>query len=76
MDGKAEALEFNVRRDSSITGIPLKSLNIKPGILIAGIIRDRHPIIPTGDDMIIPGDRVVIMSSHRFLNDLSEIVEH
>lgn len=75
MDGKAEALEFNVSRDSPVTGIPLKSLNIKRGILIAGILRDRHPIIPTGEDMIFPGDRVVVMSSHRFLNDLSEIVE-
>lgn len=28
MDGKAEALEFNVRADSKLTGIPLKDLNI------------------------------------------------
>lgn len=75
MDGKAEALEFNVSRDSPVTGIPLKELNLKPGILIAGILRDRHPIIPDGDDMIFPGDGVVVMSSHRFLSDLSEILD-
>jgi len=75
MDGKAEALEFNVSQDSPVIGIPLKDLNIKPGILIAGIIRDRRPIIPSGDDMINAGDRVVVMSSHQFLNDLSEIID-
>ncbi len=75
MDGKAEALEFNVSPDSPVTGIPLKELNLKPGILIAGILRDRHPIIPTGDDTILPGDGVVVMSSHRLLRDLSEILD-
>lgn len=75
MDGKAEALEFIVRQDSPVIGVPLKNLHIKRGILIAGILRDRDPIIPTGDDMICAGDRVVIMSSHQFLSDLSEIIE-
>ena len=75
MDGKAEALEFNVSQDSPVIGIPLKDLNIKPGILIAGILRDRRPIIPSGEDMINTGDRVVVMSSHQFLNDLSEIID-
>lgn len=75
MDGKAEALEFNVSQDSPVIGIHLKDLNIKPGILIAGILRDRRPIIPSGEDMINTGDRVVVMSSHQFLNDLSEIID-
>ena len=75
MDGKAEALEFNVNADSPVIGIPLKVLNIKRGILIAGILRDRKPIIPAGDDMIMAGDRVVVVSSHQYLNDISEIID-
>ncbi len=76
MDGKAEALEFNVRKGTKIIGIPIKNLSIKQGILVAGIIRERKTaIIPTGDTVINEGDRVIVLASasHR-LNDLSEIL--
>lgn len=74
MDGKAEALEFNVREDISFTGIPLRQLKFKKNTLIAGIIRDRKTIIPAGDDMILDGDRVVVITAgHRF-QDLSDIL--
>lgn len=75
VDGGAEALEFNVCRNSKVVGVPLKDLKLKSGILIAGILRDRRPILPNGDDMILEGDRVVVISSHRYLSDLSEIIE-
>lgn len=74
MDGRAEALEFNVSAESPLIGITLKELDFKPGILIAGIIHDRHPIIPTGDDVISAGDRVIVISAHQYLHDLSEIL--
>ena len=42
--------------------------------LIAGIVRDRTPIIPGGDDMILPGDHVVVISSELRLNELTDIL--
>lgn len=75
MDDRAEALEFNVRSGSAVVGISLKDLKTKPNVLIAGIIRDRKPIIPTGDDMILPGDRVIIVAAKQRLQDLSDIIE-
>ena len=75
MDGKAEALEFKAGDDSSLLGIPLKELSIKPGILVAGIIREgKKAIIPKGDDMILSGDSVIVLSASHRLNDLSEIM--
>lgn len=73
-DGAAEALEFIVNSESKITGIPLKDLATKSGILIAGIFRDRKPIVPAGDDMILPGDRVIVVAAGQKLRDLSDIV--
>ncbi len=76
MEGKAEAIEFNVRKNAKITGMRIKELSIKQGILIAGIIRERKTaIIPTGDDIINEGDRVIVLASaaHR-LGDLSDIL--
>jgi len=74
MDGKAEALEFIVRGPVSVTGIPLRDLHLKKNILIAGILRDRKAIIPTGDDMILPEDRVVVIAGQRRLKALSDIL--
>lgn len=73
-DGKAEALEFNVRADSKVIGVPLKELQIKKGILIAGIIRNRKTVIPVGDDMILAGDSVVIVAADHGLRDLDGIL--
>lgn len=75
MDGKAEALEFNVHPDCKMIRIPLKDLQFKSNILIAGIIRDRKPIIPGGMDVFLPGDKVIVLAADRRLNDLSDIAK-
>lgn len=74
MEGRAEALEFIVQGETGYTGIPLKSLRQKKNVLIGGILRDRKAIIPAGDDMILPGDHVVVIAGHRRLNALEEIL--
>lgn len=74
-DSKAEALEFNVREDSRVIGIPLKNLEIKSNILIAGIIREQTTIIPAGNDTILPGDNVVVIAAEHKLQDLSDILK-
>ncbi|MBQ1411469.1 MAG: Trk system potassium transporter TrkA [Oscillospiraceae bacterium] len=74
MDGKAEALEFIVSNEAAYTGIPLKDLRLKKNILIAGLLRDRKAIIPAGNDMILPGDRVVVIAGQQRLNTLADIL--
>ena len=74
MDDKAEVLEFNVSDDFKSLAIPLKDLKLRKNILIGGIIRERKAIIPSGDDKIMKGDKVIIVSSGFRLNDLSDIL--
>lgn len=74
MDDRAEALEFKVTGDFPYSNQPLKELRPAAGILIAGIIRGRRTIIPSGDDEILPGDRVIVLSAEHRLHDLSDIV--
>lgn len=74
MDGKAEALEFNVQPDFKFLEIPLKDMMLKPNILIAGIIRGRKTIIPAGNDVIHAEDRVIVLSTEHRLHDLSDIM--
>lgn len=75
MDGKAEALEFNVKPGSAVIGTPLKDMKIKSGILIAGIIRShKKAVIPTGNDSIAEGDKVIVLAADRRLSDLDDIL--
>ncbi|MBR7184297.1 MAG: Trk system potassium transporter TrkA [Clostridia bacterium] len=74
LDDRAEALEFNVTADFPHSGKPLCELRPKPGILIAGIIRGRKTIIPSGEDVILPGDRVIVISAEHRLDELADIV--
>ncbi len=74
MDGRIEALEFKVDERSDVTEIPLKELPIKKDILLTGILRNRKPIIPNGDDMIVPGDRVIVLAAGHRLQSLTDIL--
>ena len=73
-DGKAEALEFKVNNDFEYQQIALKDMKIKKNVLVAGIIRNKKPFIPSGNDCILAGDRVVVLSTGHQMNDLSDIL--
>lgn len=75
MGGRAEVLEFRVLEGFKETGIPVKDLKIAKGVLIAGIIRGRTALIPSGNDVIFPEDKVVIITSEKGFNSLSDIFE-
>ena len=75
MDGKVEALEFKVDDYLRFIGVPVKDLKIKRGILIAGITRaNKKTLIPSGDDIIMSGDRVIILSAEHRVTTLSDIL--
>lgn len=74
MDGKVEALEFSVGDSFEYQDIPLRQLTLKPGILIGGIIRGRKPLIPGGDDRILPGDKVIVIAAGKIVRDLADIM--
>lgn len=74
MDGRIEALEFNVGKEFKGIKTPLKDLALKPNTLIAGIIRGRKSIIPGGMDEIQAGDRVVVIVAGQQIIDLDDIL--
>ena len=74
MDGQAEALEFLVRDEPDVVGVPLKDLKTKPNVLIGGILRERKAFIPGGNDAILAGDRVIVLAANQRLQNLSDIL--
>ena len=72
----AEALEFIVKeKHDDLTGIPLRDLRFREGILICAILRNRSVIIPRGNDTIEQGDHVIIATTLKQLTDLSMILK-
>ena len=74
MNGSAEALEFLVAPDFRQQNIPLKDLKFKNDTLLAGIIRGNKRLIPGGNDVILPNDRVIVIAANQKLYDLSDIM--
>lgn len=73
--GKAEALEFLIKEDSAVSGIPLSDLHFRKNTLICCIYRHGKIIIPSGQDIIMAGDSVLIVISGYRVSDIKEILE-
>lgn len=74
LDNKAEALEFIVKDNAQIVGIPLKSLKLKSNLLIGCIHRKGEVIIPRGNDCMKVGDSVIVVTTQRGLDDIQDIL--
>ncbi len=75
IDNKAEALEFYVKSGCSITNIPLMELKLRNNLLIAVINRQGRVIIPSGQDYLLPGDTVIVVTTEGGLDELEDIVK-
>lgn len=75
VDNRVEALEFLAKRQESIYDVPLRELNIKENCLIACIIRGSRVIIPDGNATIKLGDNVIVVTTHKNFDDLTDIFE-
>ena len=74
VNDQVEALEFLAKSDEKFYNIPLKKLKIKENCLIACIIRDNQVIIPRGGDFIQKGDTVVVVTTHKNFDDLTDLI--
>ena len=75
IEDKVEALEFVIRGESAVVGVPLEKLNLKKNLLLCSINRRGKIIIPRGQDVLQIGDTVVVVTSHKGLDDISDILE-
>ena len=75
-EDKVEALEFRITENSALINKPLCELNIKKGVIIGCITRNGQSIIPNGQDQILPGDSVIIVTSRLGLRDAKDILAH
>ncbi len=75
MDGRVEALEFLVHKNSDLAGIRLQDMRLKRNLLIAGIGRKGRLIIPGGQDEFLPGDSVIVVTTDSGFQDIHDILD-
>lgn len=73
-DNRVEAIEFHVKEESAVTNKTLLELQLKDNLLVSFISRRGRIFIPTGQDMILVGDEVMIVTTHTGFHDLTDIL--
>lgn len=74
VDGKVEALEFKISKESPIIGVPLMNLKLKRNFLIACINRKGVIVIPKGNSSVEIGDTVIIVTTQSGVSDIKEML--
>lgn len=74
-DNEVETLQFLVKATSRVVGVKLKDLDTKDELLVAYIIRGDDLIYPSGEDEILEGDHVLIVTKHKSFDDIDDILK-
>ena len=71
---QGEIIEAEALETSEIIGKPLRKNFFPKGSLVIGIIRNNAVIIPSGDSVIEPGDRVIIFARRQVVEKIEKIL--
>jgi trk system potassium uptake protein TrkA len=64
-----EVLDITTKRDSEYVGLTFKEMPIR-GALIGAIVRGGHAVFPRGDERLRPGDRVIVFTESRRVQEV------
>ena len=70
----AEAIEVIAMETSDLVNKPLKNIKFPSGSLVATVVRNDEVIIPSGDTVIHPGDRVILFSLRSSIPKLEKVL--
>lgn len=73
-EDRVEALEFRAKSNSRTVNTPLMQLDLKDNLQVICISRGGKIILPQGSDVIKPDDSVVVITKHKGLSDLNDIL--
>ena len=71
---QAELIEAVALETSEIVAKPLRNISFPKGAMVAGIIRKENIIIPSGDSVIEPDDRVIIFARREAIPKIEKIL--
>ncbi|MBW2086350.1 MAG: NAD-binding protein [Deltaproteobacteria bacterium] len=68
----AEAIEFVALESSDIVGRSIEEIKFPHQAIIAAIVRQNHVIIPTGQTIIQPDDRIIIFTRREAISKVEK----
>ncbi|MEN6509467.1 MAG: NAD-binding protein [Smithella sp.] len=71
---QAEAIEAEALETSDIVNVPLSEVNFPPGAILGAIVRNGEIIIPRGDTVVLPHDRLIIFALQQVINSLESLL--
>lgn len=74
-DNRVEALEFLIKEDCPLIGIPLQEVSLKPNILICSINHKGTITTAQGQSVIRAGDTVVLVTTTTGFHDIRDILK-
>lgn len=75
MGTHVEIVEFRAVEGDRGLDVPLMDLEVKKDLIVACIIRGEEIIIPSGRDKVRVGDSVIIVTSHKGITSMGDILE-
>lgn len=75
IDDTFEMLEFTIKNDFKALNIKIRDINFRDSTLLIAIMRGKNIIFPTGNDIIMEGDIVVVIDIENELRDINDILE-
>jgi len=64
MEDAVEAIEVEATTDSRLVRSPLVELGLPRGVLVAALQRRGEVVVPAGSDQVMPGDRVLLVTTN------------
>lgn len=63
IEADAEALEFVIKENAPVAGVPLAEARIPREAVVGAILRDGGMIVPHGSDRLLPGDEAIVFAT-------------
>ena len=70
----AEAIEAEALETSDIVNVPLSKVKFPKGAIVGAIVRGEQIIIPRGDNVIMPGDHLIIFALQQVIPKLEKLL--
>ena len=70
----AEVMEALALETSDIVGRPLMEMSLPKGVLVLTILRGENVIIPTGQSVVAPNDRIIIFARREAIPKIEKIL--
>ena len=75
LGGQGEVTEIIASKGFPIVGKPLSKLGLPKGIIIGAIVHNSEVIIPNGNTIIHPGDRIIVFSLTSDMASLKKMIK-